>query len=526
MEFDFSVQSDEVGNNLHSSLGIDFSQTTYDFTEGVLPQTPQMRKNETITKAELWVFAPKKHLPHMVRPYVYNFSDNNALAVMHQAFNSNRNLTDKMAIESAPELLDTIRPASYGQEVNLASLNDNWTFMLTTEARGVTGLLSYMSCPIYKTVSLGYCSEDPIGFNGAINPNCYLRFTHHSKHQVTPNAMNPALTNSIPKQSHDVIPIEYKNMALMTQGGQAIPNVKLLPQDLRPIDDVALSYAVNGGNIMPAMQGLIKPVLNPNDPTYVSSDYRYSPFHLRRITDTITQAGKALNETSLFGYDSSYRPSSTDLTTTFFDLMNANEFSFNNGIGSWDIRRLADIDAFDLPNLQIRKIDVLQPRSWEVVPSNGVNQRNTYNSWIADSVAQACEMEGITQLAFSYDSCCGNIYEKEGRWQIQEKLFNTIHGANAALVKKAFFNIKGMLENNLFFLMKHTIGDFVLSVHYCMTSATIVDLFLKDYHDNTPGAYYEQPQQFGGLINSNIGNSEQYLKNCLNVHNLLSVLET
>lgn len=524
---------DDVGveeqHNPYRDLGeiaptVDFSKSRYDFTAlDNIPRQPSTQGSDRIISAKLFLFSPKMYGQHMVRPHVYDFNDANALQVMHQAFINDNPMVSRPIVAAEPGVLSMIQPATTGHNINLGTLSNFWTFMLVVESVGVSSLTSYMSVPIFKNVSIGYCIDEPISFQtGQVNPGCVLKFTHHDKFQYRKNHYGGDNGFSVKlKQNHDVIPSEYRNMSYSPDGSPAL--VKLSPYALRGVDPQAMAMYEFHGDTAALTRTTVQPILTPGESAQISSTIKYTPAHLRVFTDNLIKAKNLVADGSIFShYAENSRIKGDDLSSVFYELMNEGDILVNNGIGTWDVKRLMDLTMMDLPMIEILPIRTENPRNWEVYPSTEINARNVYNAWISDTISQLCGSYGITEISFVYDSYTGNQFEREGRWQLHH--LETVHGADRNMTLQAFNEFKMMLENDLFQVMKCCVGEFMLQVTYRMISDTIVNLVLKDFNDNVT-ANYEHPIQFGGLICPNIGTSDKFMSNCLEAQNLIHKLE-
>ena len=315
----------------------------------------------------------------------------------------------------------------------------------------------------------------------------------------------------------DIIPTELRQ-SVGNLGVEEIVN--LSPYAMKSVDPV--QHAIKEYEVPNQLATIQSVPTIPYGGNYpVHAETKSTKNHMNIILNTIEEAHSAFETDSV--YDQSYGAPSNygpDLSSVFYNQLQKGKSVTASGIAAWDVKTLREIDN------ALHKVGIVVNfanchRTWETYPSYIGGDLNTFNAWIADMISYLCEMAGIISISFTYDSFSGNSFQREGRWKVDN--MDTIHGNNYEYCLNLFKLFQQELELSVFSAMKQCRGDFMLSVKYNTYTETLV--YLQFYSDGKHQGFYEQPTQLSGLINPNIGFTEYYTDNSLQLQNLVNRLD-
>lgn len=470
-------------------------------------QKQMMGKDHAVLSAKLFLFAPKKMYNYQVRPHIYNFkSSNEALTNMVNNFNADRPLVNNINTQVMPQMLDMIRPmVSGGHIVNLQGISQMWTFVLIVDTRSLTGYTAAMVAPSFRHICTGFCIDEPINpITRTPNMSAEFKFCHHTQFQYRENRFG-VMSDPQVVSNHDVIPSEFI---------QAGYNVGAAFTTLTPTNMQATGPYMHALNQFGGNQGsmVLAPTLTQGTNPKVDASLKLGKQHLQTLSKFMLAAKEQTGEYSRKDpYGIPNPVAGEDFATAFYNLLTSNNMVTATGFGVYEMLQFAQID-YMLPELQVVPIMTTNPRNWEVYPSDIQDNLNLnfYNAWISDSIAFICEMTGLTNFSFTYDSYCGNQFEREGRWVVHK--LESIHGDDRAKTLKCFDDVKNKLEMDLFSAIRFSAGEFVLNINYRYAAETLIELIFKDAA-SSPHAIYEHPTQLGGWVNPNVGDVGTYQNN-------------
>lgn len=500
----------QVGLNFNYNREIEDSRFRL---ENKFCQTISENNHDRVQSAKLFLFSPQQREKHLVRPHVYNFDNPFCLEVLNRSFINNNSLVSNKHLIDEPMINFMVKPANEGHLIDLTTLDYNWTFMLIVDIKTITEHSAYLTNSIDRCISTGFCLDEPVNpITHTPNPNSILKFTHHSKFRMNRNNASSAVLQNV-----DIIPQELRK-TLGSIGTEEIVN--LSPYAMQGVDPV--NHAVNefiNPNTLTLVESLPGLPYGANYPTH--GETKSTKNHLNVLLGTLDEAKNAFETDSV--YDQNYGAPTTyghDLSSIFYQQLKKGKGVTAAGISAWDVKSLSELDNI------LHKVGIVVNyanchRTWETYPSYIGGDLNTFNAWIADMIAYLCESGGIISISFTYDSYVGNTYQKEGRWKVDN--MDTIHGNNYEYCLNLFKALQRELELSVFAAIKMTRGDFVLSAKYNSFTETLV--YLQFYGEEQHQGFYEQPTQLAGLINPNIGFSEYYSGNALQLQNLVNRLD-
>lgn len=482
----------------------------------------QQDKDKTI-RCELILYSPKQNYPHKVRPHVYNFNEYSAVSVMCENHLNNAPIVNNTMFEQIPEMNGMILPANDGHTIDLSKMNDYWTFILICDSEMIDGYKSYQTNCRQKTISTGYCLSEPVNpITHTVNPKAIFKFSHHTKFRFNRNRGGDY--GSIPDVigNYDVIPTEFKMMT----GEFGDELVNLSPQYLNPPDPKVFAQKYLSDNFKDDYSDCVVDVLTgipKHSATKIHADLKSGKKHLHTIAKALDQAKASIdcreNDIDYQNIASTVSSYGDNISTfdMFYKKLSDQKPIIESGITGYEVKQFSDLQ-YMYPYMKVKVIPIKNPRTWEVYSSLYINSNNTYNAWLSTFLNQFCEAAGIMELVFIYDSYCGNQYEKEGRWQITK--LDSIYGDDITYGKRLFNSLKRELESHIFNYLKHTVGDFSLTVNYRSFTDTAINL--QFYGEEKINAYYETPTDKAGLITPLIGDQRYAMKNSDEVAMLLT----
>lgn len=496
------------------------------FSKHIPHNLPIQKGKDKILRCELILYSPRENFQYKVRPQVYNFNQFSAVAAMCENHQNNDPIINSAMFEQLPELNGMIMPATDGHTVDLTKLNDCWTFTIIFDSEQVDGFKSYQTTSRIKTISTGYCLNEPVNpITQTPNPGAIFKFCHHTKFRFNRN--REGMYNTRPEiiGNYDVIPTELKS----NMTGQEAENlVNLSPQYLNPPDPkiFAQKYLNDSNHRREDYDDCIVDVLTGiprHTATKVHADLKSSKKHLHTITKALDQAKAAIdcreNDIDYQNIASTVSSYGDNVSTydMFYKKLADQKPIIESGVTGYEVKKFHDLQYL-YPDMKVKVINIRTPRTWEVYPSQFINSNNTYNAWLSTFLNQFCEASGIMQLVFIYDSYCGNQFEREGRWQITK--LDSIYGDDVEYGKMLFHSLKRELQSHIFNFFKHSIGDFSLTVNYRSFADTAINL--QFYGEEKINAFYETPTDKPGLITPMIGDQQYAIRNGEEVAMLLT----
>lgn len=477
---------------------------------------------ERVEDVTIFFIAPREHHAHMVRPHTYNFEHYGCIEMLEESFVRNEPLISRANIETEPLLNSMIKPSQEGHTIRLEDLSDRWTFILIEHRREDEGFEAYATSFLRKTISTGYCIGEPINSRtGTHNPQCILKFCHHSSFRFT-RQRNQSYSNF----GKGFINVDVVPSDILSVNEDARQLVYLTPFHMQSTDEVehaTRELLGRGGRsqINKLMKFKTIEGIPKGSDFKLKSEIKSTKNHLNTILDTLQETKNAFE---LGDYEDDHNESihapryEMDFNGMYYRNLSRGRALSTSGLTSFDTKSLHEIDSL-YPNIVPKIIDPKNARKWSVYPSVVVNENNTFTAWIADMISYLCESMGILTLSFTYDSYTGNRYEKKGRWAPHN--IETVHQYDYKLAVGIFQDVEREIELNVFSVLKAFRGDFVLSVHYRMMADTLLKLeFYCD--DDKTDAFYEHPSHLSGLVSPNIAEVDVYGNNASQLQNFIN----
>ena len=414
-----------------------------------------------------------------------------------------------------------------GQEMNNKPFEDFWTFILQVDNEQLGGELYKAPTTRSRIVFSGFCLQEPVHTNGitvTINPNCRLKFTHHTS--MSKVNINAPTISDIMRVNADV------DYILPDISQQLNPNVDSLitPESVCTQSSIDENYTLNTGS---------KSKLAAYGSSPISTNTVFnSPKHsLKSIVSSVLQT---FQDRSL-DYVSSGDIRTSNLSNPFGMAGTTDNFrsGFMTNLPTKVADPLVSVDGHDCPtiselqskypNMVIEPIAADKLSKDDLADQTRVTPVNLGSSIVVNAVPMLMNDAGMCEIAYRYISYRpSSVFDPNnfGSVGIQDmsetKIFHvaTWVAEGDRQTKLRIRNFLGQMQNQIYPILKNIGGEFSLEVSCNSMGECICALRFLDDAGYIDG-FYESPLLLGGINSPLVGASEIYDHNAKQMGNLM-----
>ena len=458
-------------------------------------------------KATLFLMSRRMIPDQFRRPLMYNFGgefrmalQDNMMKAQRPGYNSyNALMTD------APTAKSAIMPTTMGQQVQLSTFSDMWTYVLVGDNdSGLSPLGTLTSIPS-RTLYSGWVVDEPVtkqnmGAGYVPNPYAVFQTTHHTtltvQQQYTPTgAFNHTETTG-----------DYDYLAPMVQN---------LQSNGQPLFDLSPSKVANGIVEDPlnphSFQISDAPIATSAKSIEIPTELNAPAFHLQKVVGGMADMVRHLGN-----------PNQNDLAIGNDIAINVLASTLNPGRNSV----LNDINPdvpFTFDELLRRYGDGLeivvcqQPSDvqYDLVSAQAPSKRNVLASIISSSMPPLLAQFGLAEVAFRFNSsiaAVGGLGSTNGERGVFQLLnIATLYAGSETEIASAWENLQRYMRLTLFPIIKANGGEFDLHLHCSLAGVSLVNLQLLD--EIVEGGLLETNNLLGGLNTPIVGGQMELQQN-------------
>ena len=338
--------------------------------------------------AMLFLFSPKNFGTQVIRPYIYNFTDN-----MIDKLMSGPSMIESLQRQDvivSPDVANAIRPEANGIALDTSVVSNAWTFLMCIDLapKYMGGDIASLASPS-RMICSGWCVDTPVAeysLNWAepvINENCLLNITHHTfvNFMDAASSMGPVPQTNV-RMNNDLVDASIDMMApnhdtyLMTPG-DVIQNVHMDSGDLTRVTTEGTAAIANVKDQAACIQSVLKSPIH----------------HLKEIVHNLGSAIDLENNQALstrsamdnaLGIDGD---SLTNVTATFAaNAPRATGVPFQQMV--IDTTRPISIGELHrmYPNLLVAP-QISKQSQWDVVPQTEMSHKVVYSSMVSQAIS-------------------------------------------------------------------------------------------------------------------------------------------
>lgn len=495
--------------------------TQYDYAA-----QPSMITDSTIQNSvKLYVFTPVKTGVTVVRPYLYNFTDE--MTNMFVSGQTSNNILKQVGGFNNSNLVDAILPASNGIELSTSHLDTLYSFVLVIDNQAATRSELSFGGPKTRTVMTGYFYDEPIyqaslwTSNPIVNEDCLMVFTHNDSVSLGQGAQYGAVagpTASI-NTAMDVIP---------QSTDQLTNDTNLAMCDIKSIANAFIPDPYNESSI-PSGNRLELSWNNGQAP--IANNRVKSPKHqLIDIAQSIEQAKMiAEDEVPIYGgfaggMLNGSNPHDVFVSNLFGHLQRPESASVRHGLNPTECIPIGQLSAL-FPSLEFIPCSVPFNPATESMDQRETTIQSVYSSLVTNTVSCIAMGNLLSTIDFRYASWNKATFDQHGgTWQILGG--SLIIGADdpyVNLLQQSINKFVSELESSLFPILIKMGGEFDLSVKHDSVGSTIVDLHFLDFAANN-GGFYATQNKLGGMVSPALGSVNDAANNKAQLDALASQL--
>ena len=479
----------------------------------------------------LFLYSPKNFGAQVIRPYIYNFTDN-----MIDRLTSSVSMTEAVTRSDnlkSPDIACAIRPEANGILLDTGVVSNSWTFLLILDLapKYLGGDIAAIASPS-RMICSGWCVDTPVveytinSTDPVMNPNCILHITHHCFINFMDRANSiGAMPQTNVRVNNDLIDSSLDMMAanvdtyLMTPG-DVIRNV----------------HMDNGIGTRVTTEGTAA-VANVNTGAACIQSVLKSPMH--HLKEIVMNLGSAIDlENSADKATRSAMDNAIGVSDTLENVTRTFSNNVPHSTGQpWqqmaiDVTVPITIQELDqrFPGIQVVIQKIARESQWDVIPQTEISAKVTYSSMVSAAITSIAMECGLAHIDFSYSSFVPKLdltASDKGVWQFRPPadilIPNPDPGIAQQQLEAAVMKFRYNLENNLFPVLKAASGDFQLHARYDANSETIVDLHFEDFSYSTEGrGFYESSNRMSQLNNPMIGTDQQFISNGAELNKLIA----
>lgn len=486
-------------------------------------------------QATLFLYTPRRYDNQVIRPAVYNFSEDAVDAILRTggSMGSALNRTDVTTTQPVAEM---IRPDTQGIRINTEIWSNNWTFVLVVKlpygyrgsvsgARGTRTIVMSGNCLDEPISELSMMTSTPM-----VNPNC--RLVVHSR-QVLSDGNASISANGM----HAFTDIQASNDLI----NQSL-NVQANNQDLyilRPYDLIQNHHVEPDGATIssPGVCALSA----ANEKTPVQSILKVPGSHVNQILQSLDVARNQMDVMdyaprgmdSFGGMSGLSGAADIDQFRTFVEEglsgYQANAM-IETGIDSTSIFTIAEVER-TYPSLQVQPQRIANLPQYNVLPQDINNPKIAYSSMISSAVSALAIECGLSSISFMFIS-----RDPTKRNDIEQFSFQVVPGSvylisppkDPGLIDMTMVgcveSFRKMFATRVAPFIAGSVGTFEVSVQYSNNSETLVNLQLLDWDYNTnlsDNAYVESPNRLGNLSATVVGSHDHFVSNASELNQLV-----
>lgn len=498
--------------------------------------TKAVGANVSGNEAILIVYTPKLIPTQVVRPYQYAFTDKVIEGFVELDDKNKRGITT--SFEECERLHGAILPDSVGIKVHNELLSNYWTFVLILTTND-SAFNSQIFGRKNKTIGTGYFIDEPFDINSLftsnpiMNPNAIMKFTHATSLAIgVGNNLNAAGMVS----GGGYINMDGDNVGQYIDQHSSEQMFAMTPGDLKQ----AMSHSHNNifpGQLAEEEVGNADLVCTPgaaalgqmHETTMIASTQKSPKHHLLEIGKAVTKGLDVLddNNTILSAL------SDFDMTQSANSIISKN-LEHRRGVtiqSATDPTNRCRTDvtmsqfAKAFPTATIQPIELNYTSQWDVKPQDIMTQATVMGSIIAPTIQSLAIGVGLSSVSFGYCSYNTSVLDTKGVWKIIEDPHIFQCGEDREAVKKAMVRFMGLMEHDLFPILKSIGGEFEMVIRYDMVGETLVDFRYLDTHSES-GGFLETPNRFSSFVTPNVGNIRTFTNNASNLQHLYSYVDS
>lgn len=477
------------------------------------------------TSAILILFSPRIIPDQTRRSYTYKFGEGFKSSLFDRIDAGLKGVPQNNIgsfMLDCPDARGAILPEARGQNINLKTFSNYWTFVLIVDNDTPLGGKNFPTVMPSRTLYTGWCTGEPVtkkNFSSGhvLNEGCVLAVTH----QTVLN-MKQTFGYTGGYQGVDVMG-DYDFAAgtvlqNMQNSSEAVYDLNpgTVVQSVIPSQDMDGLIQVTSQAVAAKPKSLVIPT-ELNDPAQ----------HLSHLVSQAVQTAKVT--ANGFGYngtpDFDIFSGGDTIMSTFGSLLGCATPSLISSLHPDQPFTIGEV-VQKYPDLQFQVSYIPAESQYDITSSAGVSARNVYTTILYSALPGILVQYGLSEIAFRYNSYTreagglGSIGDERGMFQLQN--IASLYVCNQNELYAKWDSLQTYLKMTLFPIIKDTVGDFDLMVHCAVGGVSLINLNLFNF--TAEQGFIETNNLLGGLNTSTVGEQGELTNNATQLYSMMSDL--
>ena len=430
--------------------------------------------------------------------------------------------------------VDSMMPSNNVHRFGRRSVNDLYRFCLTVANMPSSYRYAKMAAHRYTTVYTGWCLDEPVSFNGTLNPDCQLVFTHmtnvklkevasrdgylkYGYTELDGDILNPQTSMINSDASTELDMLVGPDHILENNGYPVSDMVYDNHPGIEDDDDDYFSTALDSESM--ALSRRPAPIIAKsrfNSPRCQQNRILHGiakTLVSSRYNDLWNPDGETDYPTSnIPTFDFANRTMNSRILKSNMDGITSNAILGINHCERISLRTLTQLFPHIEQNTEILDVD---HQGYDIYPEDeGSDLYGIVGYFIKTSIGAAASEHGLASLTFRYatsDPIASRFRPADDRESIWDNIFGEPYiDEDMHYTKSRVENALRYIEEHIFKPVEKFAGEIEVFVNYKSSDDTIIHLQLREQTDEINDDVILHHGDLGGFVSPQIGTVEEF----------------